>query len=368
MRHLMALSLAFLSACGDGDGGEGTEVDAGAPGIDADAPVDADIDDPDAAPACGRQIDPGDDRGTPRRAVLDETYLYVADDVPPPDDGPNRILRVWRYHRERGEGERLAAVQYDALDATNHRLLIDGDSLYASWDHGDEGGGLLRVPIAGGESTMITRDGIDSVAVDETHIYWATTYIGAKFEPTIKRRAKAGGDEEILLQTGISFGTQLAIVGDNIFFNDDGISLRRMPRSGGAVELVAQLGANCGSPCIDVMVAGDDGFLYWANENTDNQLGLFRSSLAPSGPVPMATDEDILRYDGHLFLVNGDLYWSLSQSSGEEDGIRRVSVQGGPPATVHSGSSLDAWAPSPVGLYIVRRSGGVWVVPEQCEE
>jgi hypothetical protein len=370
-RRSLIVTALVLAACGDdaADPGDGSEVDA-AVLADAASGPDAGVDDePDAAPACGRQLDPGDGRGEPVAAILDDTYLYVADEVPDPSGGPTDIIRVWRYHREQGAGERIAAELYEGESTLHHRLLVDADSVYASWDHGSgDGGGLLRIPKSGDEETMITRDGIDSFVVDETHVYWATTYIGTEFEPTIKRRAKAGGDEEILLQGDVSYDAQIILVGDEVWFNDD-LRLRRIPKEGGVPEFVGQLMSNCGTPCVDALIAGDDGFLYWSNSNNiDDEMRLFRSPLDPIEPQPIATEPTTLLHREELFLVGQALYWRVSGALSTEAAIRRLSVEGGEPITLRVPEYFTVWVPSSVGLYIVRPYNGVWVVPEDCPE
>jgi hypothetical protein len=374
MRHrLLVLTVLTCLACGDDAGisDDGSEVDAGgsvdAPPAELDAAIE---DDPDASPACGRQLDPGDGRGDPVAAILDDTYFYVADEVPDPSGGPTDIIRVWRYHRERGEAERIADELYEGTITVGHRLLVDADSVYVSWDHSSEGGGgLLRIPKSGAEETMVTRDGIDSFAVDETHVFWATTRIGTEFEPTIKRRAKAGGDEEILLQTDLSFDTQLVLAGDDILFNDSGLTLRRMPKAGGAVELVGQLTPSCGAPCIDALLVADDGLLYWSSgQNSAGERRVFRSPIDPFERQPIATEPSAILFREELFVVGGGVYWRVSSVESATPGIRRVSVEGGEPITLQVPDSFAAWAPSTGGLYTVSPYNGVWVVPEDCPE
>jgi hypothetical protein len=366
-RLVIFTALACLAACGDdaADPGAGSEVDAGVDDPDAQPSVDSGGDDP--APACGREIDPGPEGGNAVAAILDDTYLYVADEIVDPT-GTTEVIRVWRYHRERGEGERLAAVAYEGGLALNHRLVVDADSIYVSWDHGEEGGGLLRIPRSGEDTTMITRDGIDSFAVDETHVYWATTHIGVEFEPSIKRRAKAGGDEEILLETNLSFDTQIVLVGDELLFNDDTLFLRRMPKAGGEPAVVGSLTMNCGSPCIDALVAAQDGFLYWSSQSTANVRRMFRSPIDGFERVLIATEPPAVLYRDELFVDGGGLYWRVSEVEARDAGIRRVPVEGGEAVTVLPAWSAGTWVPSSVGLYIVRPYNGVWVVPEDCPE
>ena len=363
----VSLVLALLVACGGDDDGDD---DAGSDGAgddgDADASTSAGPDagaggDGDAGVACARDILAGLDLGAPDRMIADDASLYVAAYT-------EEEHRLWRIRREDGEAERIATF------AEIHRaasLASDADSLYFSGVVLPEAtpvppeNGLFRVPKDGaGPPEPISTDTADGLAVDETHIYWLTRDSILGF--AIKRRAKSGGKEELLVQGDESgLGPHMALLGEHVYW-DEGIELRRVPTTGGPGELFGYLDpegppGSC-STCLNELVAGEDGRLYWF-ETTSEATLFHRTGPDVFEPELLVTDGLYSAISVPFFVFDGQLYWSSPDA-----GIRRAPAAGGDSVRVKD-RNAPAFVPTSAGLYTVNWLDVVRLMPlEGCPE
>jgi hypothetical protein len=359
---LAALPIAAglcLGCGGDDDAGDTADAAPAPDASPADAATDASAVDPDAAPACAAELASVDGRAAPRNLVLEGEEIYVLAEV----GGLNQAfaLQLWRFHRERGEPELLAELP-EPDRAISSELVVSGDSLYVGWSRGEAGGGLVRVPRDGGEPVPLSTDGVDSLTADDTHVYWAGAYLDGEFEPTIRRRAEAGGDDEILLQNNDSVEAQLLLVGDDLLLNDN-ISLLRMPRAGGDTEFVGFLSPGCsGTRCIGDMLVADD-ILYWSEIGFLDDVDLSRSRLDVFEQEPIATDGNALDQGEDLYVVDGQLYWE-TQADDLATSIRRAPVEGGDPVGVPlTVPYRRAWVAAPDGIYLGDEGPSVRLAP-----
>lgn len=117
-----------------------------------------------------------------------------------------------------------------------------------------DGGKVLRLPSTGGAPEVFAAppSAPDALAIDGTHVYWATHDGGGSFE--IGRAPKAGGAREVLA-SGTSGYTSLGLDDASVWFTrDDGV-IAHVPKAGGAeVPLATEPGASS--------VAVDDTTVY----------------------------------------------------------------------------------------------------------
>ena len=351
----------LLVACGGDDDGPGSgDVDASssgdaAPGGDAGG-------DGDSGVACGRELATGLDLGAPDHMLADETHLYLA--AYTKDEH-----RLWRIDRESGETELLAALPEIYRSDS---LALDGDFVYLSGSPLAEPTpqppaiGLFRVSRSGGEPERISTDNAESLAFDATHVYWLAHDTFQHF--VIKRRAKSGGEEEVLVEadTKSSLGPRMTVLGEHVYW-DVGVDLLRAPRAGGPSEVFGNLDPE-GPPgtcdyCLDQMVAGDDGHLYWLKVASDG-THFYRTRSDVFELEPLVTDTDATAISGDLFyLFDGHLYWAT-----QGPGIRRAPASGGEAAGVKE-RNAPAFVPTSDGLYTVSWLDVVRLMPlEGCPE
>ena len=108
------------------------------------------------------------------------------------------------------------------------RMVTDGTHAYLS-----DSGAVVRVPLAGGAPEVVAQPSSppDAVAVDATHVYWATHEGSTPFQ--IGRVARGGGSIEVLT-SGSSGYTSIGIDDANVWFTrTDGV-IASIPRAGGA--------------------------------------------------------------------------------------------------------------------------------------
>jgi hypothetical protein len=352
--------LAALMACGGDpaptDDGSGP-VDAAPDEDDGDGAADASAD---AGASCGRDIRASEDLASASSVLADDTFVYVSTRM----EGEQRI---WRVRIDDGAAELLAGVT--GTDG-NRRLLADGDDLYVSGEPVDAApGGIFRVSKTGGEPERITDDPVRQMAIDETHVYWFTSALGQTPPQAIKRRARSGGDEEILVQGESEIGpdARIAVTGGDLYWNQGAI-LRRQPAAGGDPEVFGTIedpdapNRRCGR-CVDAMVVGPDGRLYWYGAGVERTL-FYRTELDAYEPELFSADQPFAVYLAHAIAVQGDhIYWATSSG-----GIGRAPVAGGDAVTVQA-SGVQAFYPTAAGLYAVSFLGDLRLIPlEGCPD
>jgi hypothetical protein len=344
-RHLCLLVAfaALAAACGDADQSAKSGDGDAAPGSDAASDMDASLDDGGPGASCGRELASFED-AFPAAVVVDDTYLYVLD--VPLDARP---VRIWRVHRERGGAELLTTVERGRDDI----FVGDGNALYVSTGGRDlDGSALYRIDTSEPDQLeLVAEDSVESVVVDETHVYWSTVNPGPD---AIKRRSKAGGDEETLVQDGDledPTNIRLAIVGDQLYWSN-GVSLMRTPRAGGSSAVHGMLAAAGSGTFAERLVAGADDRLYWFSDAEEKQRFRFYRTAADVFERELLVSEPAEYISSQLFVADDQLYWAIPYAleAGQGSGIRRAPAAGGP--LVNLDRSSWPFVPTPAGIYV----------------
>jgi len=333
--RLCAALLAFVAACGGGGGGgsgggdAGGGPDGGSQLLDGGCPGES---------VCGRQLFAGVERGDARAMLSDETATYLL-------TWTIDESSVWRIGDDGGE---LLGTVPDQI--VNVRLLMDDDSLYVSGDRG-----VVRVGKAEpGALEVITGEPAGSVALDSTHVYWFV-FDPPDIEPTIKRRAKTGGEVEIVAEgEEVGLQSEIAVLGEHIYWNED-VNLRRKPLAGGASELFGALDSHGAPgacvPCIGRMTAAD-GRLYWFTEGPDGTF-FHRTAADAFEPELLVTRSRLSVSPEHpLVVLDDQLYWGPIGG-----GIEHAPVSGGEPVRVPTGGLAGVFVPSSAGLHVSSLTG-----------
>lgn len=177
-------------------------------------------------------------------------------------------------------------VLLDKVTATS--LWVDGDSVYFA----SQSRGIGRVPKSGGAVTTYSADkGSYHVITDDSYVYWTADEEGAR------RNAKTGGSETTLAPTTDLALGGLAVDATNVYFVDRTSSLWRVPKTGGALTELANLGMGP----MDVVLVDGSLFttMYWPPG------GIMRTSIDGLDPTL------IVRADSSKRVVSDGsaLYW-----------------------------------------------------------
>lgn len=105
------------------------------------------------------------------------------------------------------------------------------------------------------------EDGVIALAIDETHVYWAT-------RTSVRRRLRSwAGPEEIIAEDQAA-PVALAVTKTHVvWLNVDSVELMAARKNGGAPEILASNDRSCGAGVAPHIVADDDAvyfFMTWA--------------------------------------------------------------------------------------------------------
>lgn len=211
-------------------------------------------------------------------------------------------------------------------------------------------GALRRRPLAGGATTTISTSPppFDLVS-DATHLYWLSndSYEHNRSE---LRRFGPGGEELLLRSANNELYGAMAISPTHIYFHD-GTELRRMPKAGGASELIASNLDMAGYG--GMRIATDATHVYWI----DRVGTLKRAPLA--GGASEQLSAALNPYSEHLqnegLALDADhVYWSQIG----RHRIVRVAKTGGPIETVVNNTFAFTLAID--GDTLLWSSDGIW--------
>jgi hypothetical protein len=176
---------------------------------------------------------------------------------------------IWSVPRKGGE-PRLVMKTPDLAAAP----VFDGDFVYLR----DQDGGVLRAPVGGGATTVLTRS---PPAVSAEREYWES-------------------GEDLLPQT---LGVDAGFV---YWLNPEQGALMRVPKTGGAVQAAAQA---LPSP---MKLAVGDGFAVVEATPKPGKWALLHIPLAPAGPArPLAAGDDPIPFA----VVGRDVRWTIGDKA-----------------------------------------------------
>lgn len=199
----------------------------------------------------------------PRTLAVDATHAYWVN-----HDGAS----VMRVALAGGMPEVLADEQLYP-----HAVAIGGQSVYFTTDYD-----VRRVPLAGGQVQVLAEELRPSViAVDESHVYWASSASGAG----VRRMPLAGGEP-------VTFATEdeaadLLLDTDNAYWTTAS-AVKKQSKSGSVAVVLADTSASRGAA-----LSGD--YLYWVHDSVVERVtkdGLKREKVVDTGPLPQGVAAD----------------------------------------------------------------------------
>jgi hypothetical protein len=230
-------------------------------------------------------------------------------------------------------GDRCTENLLDTLPGgiVNNSVAINATDVY--WTEQDpngqgEPGAIRKRPLAGGDTTTITvSPPAFALVADATHLYWIAndSYIHGRIEI----RRYGNGTEEVLATSQFvgGFIGAMTINATHIYYQQ-GMQLLRMPKAGGALELIA-----IGLPDASqggAQIALDDTHVYWVGLLGG---GVSRVPLSGGTREILASPIDPSSHDlqsAGIALDSDHVYWS-QVGFGR---IARVRKTGGPVETV----------------------------------
>jgi hypothetical protein len=189
---------------------------------------------------------------------------------------------------------------------------------------------IEEAPLTGGHPTALVHTGLESpagVAVDASHIYWADFGSG-----TVSERPLTGGITITLYSSRLAAPTGVAVDSGHVYWANSGNgTINETPLTGGPVTTLFSGQAQPWG------VAVDSGHIYWTNSGD----GTIKAAPLAGGPVTtLVSGQD--SPEG-LAVDSGHLYWANNDISGT---INEAPLTGGPVTTLVTGQ------PSPVGVAV----------------
>ncbi len=151
--------------------------------------------------------------------------------------------------------------------------------------------------------------GPSSIAVDATHIYWASLGAGAS-DGAIKRRLRANIGPVDTVLAGIARPVAIALDGNDVFFGREDGTIATIPKSGGTPQLLAQDVA----PGAFHMTT-DATHVYWTNTGAGTVNRVKKSGGAI---LPLAIQQT---KPWDIAVDATDVYWTTNSNGG---GVFRV--------------------------------------------
>jgi hypothetical protein len=240
-----------------------------------------------------------------------------------PGPGEQMVIRGGTIHWHSGDG--IATLAVSGGSPSQKKLgfrfgdyAVDDNAYYMCAERG-----LVRVPIAGGEPTVLSAraastETCDSVAVDSDHVYWVySDDIDSQVETALMRVPKQGGSKEKLVTN--SRLESFAIDGDRIYWSEkstydidffartDG-AIYALPKSGGDLVPIAT------EQTQPSWIGTDDTHIYWLaggiwRMNKDGSDAR-QIDVWPEGQYHMPSEGE------RPVIHSTGLYW-LTRTSGE---------------------------------------------------
>lgn len=146
-----------------------------------------------------------------------------------------------------------------------------------------------------------------AIAVDETGVYWTDLAEGAVMKLSRAPNGPDGGAAQpVRLAEGSQTPTDLALVGDHLYWPDQAGAIWRAGRNGGAPEMIAS-GTGVGVP---LAVAADEQHVYWTSASDRT---VKRAPVSGGAVTIVASDQDEPLF---VALDPTTVYWTLRGSGG----------------------------------------------------
>ncbi len=165
------------------------------------------------------------------------------------------------------------------------------------------------------------QDGASNVLEDSTHLYWLSSGDGVRH---LVRLPKNGGNTQILASVDTIFQINAIAQDDTHLYWTLDSELNRVPKSGGAIEFVADTDAGSSHG-----LAVDGTHVYWTNTNSDT---IDRVAKSGGTAISIVTGQDA---PFALAIDNSRVYWSTFDGA-----LRSSTLTGGDLQTIETGSDL----------------------------
>jgi hypothetical protein len=292
---------------------------------------------------------PPDGVGLGDRAVDNLIYIRLGDDGLPgtaddgqlatlaeldavPFIGPIAFAKLLAYARDHGYVDTScpATCAPERVADADNPFSIAVDATHVYWT--DEAV-VKRRAKAGGEVEVVASNGWNSLVVDGTHVYWAYA-----FEKFLQRQSKGAGTiEDIATEQS---AVHIALDATHVYwttFTQGTVMRREIGATLGAVETIA---SGLTGP---MEIALDGTHVYW----TDWIDGTIkRRTKAPGATELIATDQDSVEA---LVTDATHLYWTTGDD--EQGAVVRRSKTGGPIETVATGAGIGDLALDGGGIF-----------------
>ncbi len=243
-----------------------------------------------------------------------------------------RDAYIMRVPLRGGEAERVAHIP-NGMDGTVQSFALTKDAVISGQAAplGTENGlgAVLRIPLAGGEPTMLApaKLGMGALVVDDKNVY----FVDAEGTESV---SLAGGAVRTLSQPGTPIS--LALIGDTLYMADikDGLqdgTISSVPTAGGDVTVLAQ-GLSNPWP---MTACGTD--LCWFEGVSQSSFAARLVRMAADGGTPKMLAQGFL--EPHAIVFDGKYFFITDGSIGID--ILRVPAAGGEPVRVTSNAAFD---------------------------
>jgi hypothetical protein len=252
-------------------------------------------------------------------------------------------------------------------------MTLDVENVY--WSVAANGA-IYRVPLAGGDSVMLSSDRSPSfgLAVDETHVYWTEgfqSFLGAPlWSPNgrVMRAPKGERGETEELAAGQRAPWGLMVVNGNVYWADYGSgSILTVPATGGTPVVLA---AGQDGPTALTLHGSD---LYWTNSGASlaendpvSRYGSIAKMPLAGGPVTILVSK--LKYPAWSLTVNDThIYWLSSgapYASNLDGAVMRASIEGGEPELLAENQD-HPWQLAVVGSKLIWSVGANFLGPDR---
>jgi hypothetical protein len=271
------------------------------------------------------------------RLVLDDTHLYSIDDrgdiwrVDPATPAPSRIASasrspsrqafavdathiyfavpdgVWhgpaglhRVAKTGGQPERIATTANEI-----HQLVVDnGDAFFLSGRLAPGGAVLQRIDLASSVQTVVADAVVGAFAVDGDTLFWTR-------QGRLHASDRAGAHVRELVELEGRVG-QIRLTQDHVYYFDDDDGVVRVPKLGGAAEVVVAFSTD---EAFGFEVVGQH--VYWTSSDGTLSRSPANPSTAPTELLEQRGSFDDDDYSPLLEVDDERIYWQAGPVVGE---------------------------------------------------
>jgi len=285
--------------------------------------------------------------------AMDATHVYYVDDF---------LSAVYRMPKNGGARTKLAELATSFADAVGITdMIVDDTNVYLAtlpFSTGDilPPGDLYAIPKNGGTPRTIANGVVfvAQLAADATHVYWVSVGTvnvrsGQVLSDGKVERVRKDGSSRETLANGLSAPLSLVVDDASVYFAEAGVAvgntssgLRRVAKGGGLVVHV-----NDDYFIAYMTPAGDDLVFYGGNDETG---GIMRMPKTGGAAQLLAFEEFV---ESAPRVTDRYVYYLTFPPSAETDSLMRVPLAGGTPELIRFADSAEGeFEVDECGVYI----------------